>query len=108
MASKKYRFIITEKAENDLDEILKYISVELVNPDAATSFVEKLLSIIDEICLFPESGALVDNEYIQNKNVRHKVIGNYVMYYLPEKDDRICYVLRIIYGRRDIKKIDLV
>lgn len=107
MASKKYIFIITEKAENDLDEISKYIAVDLANPDAATAFVEQLLRIIDEICLFPESGALVDNIFIQNKIIRHKVIGNYNMYYLPEKENRICYVLRIIYGRRDMKKIDL-
>ena len=107
MASKEYRFIITEKAENDLDEIAKYIAVDLANPDVATAFVEQLLRIIDEICLFPESGALVDNRFIQNKNIRHKVIGNYILYYLPEKENRTCYVLLIIYGRRDMRRIEL-
>ena len=31
----KYSYRFTEKAEQDLDEILRYISVDLVNPTAA-------------------------------------------------------------------------
>lgn len=107
MASKRFRFIFTEAAERDLDEIVKYISVELANPKAATDFLDCLAKVSDDICLYPESGPKVDNDFIQNKNVRYKIIGNYILYYLPQKEERICYALRIVYGRRDMRKIAL-
>ena len=107
MASKRYRLVFTEAAERDLDDIVKYISVELANPKAATDFLDHLAEISDDICLYPESGPKVDNEFVQ-KNVRYKIIGNYILYYLPQKEDKISYVLRIIYGRRDLRKITLL
>ncbi|MBO4603990.1 MAG: type II toxin-antitoxin system RelE/ParE family toxin [Clostridiales bacterium] len=103
MRSEGYSFEITEKAERDLDDILRYISVELANPKAASRFIEDFMKAVDEVCSFPECGALVDNEYIPVRSVRHMVIGNYVMYYLPDQNKKICFVLRLIYGRRDLR-----
>jgi len=39
----KYSYRFTEKAEQDLDEILHYISVDLVNPTAAQNLGRKIL-----------------------------------------------------------------
>jgi toxin ParE1/3/4 len=33
------------------------------------------------------------------------VIGNYVMYYLPDLEQHIIYILRLIYGRRSVEEI---
>ena len=99
----EYRF--TRKAEADLDSIVRYISGELSNPKAASVFVEKLQDIIDEARAFPESGSPVMNEFLENTQVRKKFAGNYVMYYLPDTNERVLYILRIIYGKRDRQDI---
>ena len=110
MAS-KFGYRLTKRAESDLDGIVSYIAVELANPKAASDFVDKLQDNIEEARTFPESGALVNNEFLQVENVRKKLVGNYIMYYLPNEEEKVIYILRIVYGRRNmdeiLKKLDI-
>lgn len=96
---------LTTKAEADLDEIVSYIAVQLENPQAATRFLNKLQEAIHESCLFPESGSLVINEFLPYKGIRKKLVGNYIMYYFPDMNTEAIYVLRVIYGRRNLDEI---
>lgn len=72
MAS-KFGYQLTKRAESDLDGIVSYIAVELANPQAASDFVDKLKDNIDEARAFPESGSLVDNEFLQLDNLRKEI-----------------------------------
>lgn len=106
MAS-KFGYQLTKRAESDLDGIVSYMAVELANPQAASDFVDKLKDNIDEARAFPESGSLVDNEFLQVENLRKKLIGNYIMYYLPDIRKKIIYILRIVYGKQNITEIHI-
>ena len=106
MAS-KFGYRLTKRAESDLDGIVSYIAVELANPQAASDFVDKLKDNIDEARAFPESGSLVYNEFLQVENLRKKLIGNYIMYYLPDMREKIIYILRIVYDKQNITEIHI-
>ncbi|WP_455195240.1 type II toxin-antitoxin system RelE/ParE family toxin [Eubacterium ramulus] len=110
MAS-KFGYRLTKRAESDLDGIVSYIAVELANPKAASDFVDKLQDNIEEARTFPESGSQVNNEFLQVKNVRKKLVGNYIMYYLTNEEEKAIYILRIVYGKRNmdeiLKKMDI-
>ena len=100
MASK---FIFTDKAEADLDEILNYISNKLCNYQAANDLFNKIFKTIDNIIAFPLIYPLLENEYIRNKNTRKAIIGNYNLYYVIENN--IIIILRIIYNKRDLSEL---
>ena len=106
MAS-KFGYRLTKRAESDLDGIVSYIAVELANPQAASDFVDKLQDNIEEARAFPESGSLVHNEFLQLESVRKKMVGNYIMYYLPDMREKIIYILRIVYGKQNITEIHI-
>lgn len=110
MAS-KFGYRLTQKAESDLDGIVSYIAVKLLNPPAASDFVNKLQENIEEARNFPESGSLIYNDFLQAENVRKKLVGNYIMYYLPDTREKIIYILRIVYSKRNmdeiLKKLDV-
>lgn len=106
MAS-KFGYRLTKRAESDLDGVVSYIAVELSTPQAASDFVDKLKDNIDETRAFPESGSPVDNEFLQVENLRKKLIGNYIMYYLPDMREKIIYILRIVYGKQNITEIHI-
>ena len=110
MAS-KFGSRLTKRAESDLDGIVSYITVDLANPQAASDFVDKLQDTIEEARAFPESGSIVHNEFLQIENVRKKLVGNYIMYYLPDTGEKIIYILRIVYNKRNmdeiLKKLDV-
>lgn len=101
----KFGYQLTKKAESDLNGIVSYIVVDLANPHAASDFLDKLQDSIKEARAFPESGSLVDNEFLQVENVRKKLIGNYIMYYLPDTGEKLIYILRIVYGKRNMDEI---
>lgn len=101
----KFGYRLTKIAESDLEGIVSYITVDLANPQAAANFVDKLQNTIEETRAFPESGSLVHNEFLQVENVRKKLVGNYIMYYLPDIEENIIYILRIVYGKRDLDEI---
>lgn len=101
----KFTYKLTEKAQNDLDEIIGYIAIELCNPSAASDFMNKLSKCIEETRLFPESGTLVDNEFISFTHIRKKFIGNYIIYYKADMDEHIIYIVRIVYGKRSMNEI---
>ena len=99
----QYRF--SKKAEADLDEILSYISIELSNPEAAASFLKDLLAVIASICSVPKIGRIVENEFLPDKEIRKSLVGNYVLYYLPDAVEMTIYILRILYGRRNLDEL---
>ena len=99
----EYRF--TEKAESDLDEIVAYIALKLANPAAASSFVDRLHEHIERISCFPQSGSPVQNEYLKTKDVRKVLVGNYIVYYLPDMETGKLFILRIVYGKRNLSEI---
>ena len=101
----KFGYRLTKRAESDLDGIVSYIAVFLANPQAASDFVDKLQDNIEEARAFPESGSLVHNEFLQLESVRKKMVGNYIMYYLPDMGEEIIYVLRIVYRKRNMDEI---
>lgn len=101
----KWGYQLTQKADADLDDIVEYIAVELANPKAASDFVDKLQEVIEEARSFPNSGFPVVNEFVPNTEVRKKLAGNYIMYYLPDSAEKMIFVLRIVYGRRNMDEI---
>ncbi len=101
----KYSYRFTEKAEQDFDDILRYISVDLANPAAAQNFGRKIFEQIDMVRAFPDSGASVDNEFLSDKTVRKLSVDNYILYYKAHYDDEIISVIRIVYGKRNLDEI---
>ena len=101
----KFNYLFTHRAIRDVEDILSYISIELDNKKAASDFLTKLENIIDETVLFPESGALVENRFIGNYNVRKKTIDNYLMFYTVDLSNKQIIILAIIYGKRDLNTI---
>ena len=101
----KWGWQLTQKADADLDDIVSYIAVELSNPKAASDFVEKLQRAIEEVRGFPESDSTVVNEFVPNMQIRKKTVGNYMIYYLPDSTEKMFFILRIVYGRRNMDEI---
>lgn len=98
-----YRF--TASAEQDLDDILYYISQKLDNPIAARNFMTKLEETITKVTAFPKCGTVVDNDFLPCKDIRKLPIQNYSFYYKFIEDENYVLILRIIYAKRDPEQI---
>ena len=106
----KYSYQFTKSAKNDLEQILHYIKVELNNPTAATSFINKFQESVTNIQLFPKSYPKVTNKFLPEYKstlliIRKKLINNYILYYSVNDNLKSIIILRIIFSHRDIDSI---
>ena len=68
-------------AQNDMENIFRYISIELGNPQSAIKLIDELQEQFTLICEFPESCPLVKNEYLKDKTLRKLLVKNYIAFY---------------------------
>lgn len=100
-----YRVIETELASRDLDSILRYITVELANPSAASAFADELEACYSDLERMPMMYGACSDTRLKDLGYRKAVIKNYVMVYKIEESSKTVSILRFFYGRRDYEKL---
>lgn len=106
MAS-KYNYQLTPLAEQDVDSALAYITETLCNGQAAGKLLEDIESAIATICEFPYSSADCKLFLVQNENIRHILVDNYVLVYEVKEAERQINLLRFRYTRMDLTKLGI-
>lgn len=102
MDEKHYKLRILPLFEDDLNEIVDYISIRLQNPIAAENFVDAVETAIHERL----SCAEAFEPYPSAKERRYPYyriqVKNYTIFYVVIGDTM--EVRRIVYSRRDLSK----
>ena len=93
----KVRF--TPQAVADLEEIKRYISDDLLNPQAAEELVELVFEKIRTLASLPQTGARLRSAIPILKTYRFIPCKNYLVFYRTE--EKTVSVIRIHYARRD-------
>jgi len=88
-------------AENDLNEILDYLSEYSI--DAANRLIDALENLENTLSMFPESVPLIRNIRLRSRGYRVSVIGDYLLFCILRDDD--VYIMRIIHCRRNYLSI---
>ena len=91
---------ITEAAEQDLAEIVEYISND--NPAAALKLAENIEQSILQLEDFPLIGSIPKNRRLTRKGYRILIVDSYLVFYVL-LDNETVEIRRIISGKRDYK-----
>ncbi len=102
MAS-KYRLKIFPLAQADMESIFAYIFGELKNPTAAIKQIDDFEKAFENVCAFPESCPLIDNEYVKDKTLRKLIVNNYIAFFRINNSE--IQVVRVLYGMRNYQDI---
>lgn len=100
---RKFNLNIFPLAQKDMENIFKYIAVDLASPTAANNLIDDFENAFENICLFPESCPLIQNEYVKDKTLRKLVVNNYIVFY--KVLDSEIQVVRVIYGMRNYEDL---
>lgn len=85
-----------------MEQIFEYISVNLCNPSAALDQINDFEKAFDNVCTFPDSCPLVNNEYVKDKSLRKLIVNNYIAFYRIKNHE--IQVVRVIYGMRNYEE----
>ena len=96
-----YNIKVTELADEDLDEIIRYIAIDLNAPKAASDFADAVVACYEDIQANPKMFEYSRNPRLRQEGYRRAVVKNYVLLYKVFEDKNEVVVYRIFYERRD-------
>lgn len=94
----------TAGAKKDLRNIFRYISEELLHPENAAGQTERIMTAIRKLDTIPNRNRLYEEEPWYSRGLRFFPVNNYLVFYKTDDETETVYVVRIMYGGRDVHK----
>lgn len=100
-----YKILGTERARQDLSDIVGYIATSLENPSAAASFLDEVKSCYDDLAQFPLMFGACHDPRLKALGYRKAGIKNYIMIYKVSGPTETVFIMRFFHGRQDYEKL---
>lgn len=91
-------------AQQDMINIVAYISKTLSNPMAAGQLAEEFIIEAENIRNFPYSMPVYNSPRSLKYEYRKLPIKNYIMFYRVDESKKLITVARVIYAKSDYRK----
>ena len=98
-----YKVFISKPAENDMLDIVQYISSILDAPVTASKMLDNIINAVDSLNKMPYGYQLVDDERLSSLGYRKMPVKNYFIFFTIDEKNRRVIIERILYARRDWK-----
>lgn len=96
-----YRLIITELANQDLDEIVTYIIVELTNEIAAGNFLDEVERCYAFLKSNPRIYGTCINKRLEMEGYRRAFIKNYLLVFKIDEATKTVTIMRFFNSAQD-------
>ncbi len=92
-----------KRAEEDLEDIYRYIAKELQSPQAAMRQFDSIAEAIQTLEVFPERCAIVEELLVLGIKVRRLLVKNYSIFYRFDNDT--VTRLRVLHQSRNVDRL---
>jgi toxin ParE1/3/4 len=96
-----YHVEMTEPAEQDIMDAVKYISEQLHNPIAADRLLDEAAKAISSLEEMPKRQSLVRDDHLARIGFRLFPVRNYLLFYVVREKAKKVVIERFLYGGRD-------
>ena len=97
----KYRVDVSEPAEEDLRDIVRYISSQLSAPITAMKMMETIESALSKLTDMPHGYPIIRDDRLASMGYRRVDVKNYTAFFTINEKEKVVDVERILYARRD-------
>lgn len=104
-ALEKYKVVFEPRAVNDLNEIVKYISYTLKEPEIAKRIYNSIKKHLLSLESMPYCHKLLDDELFRNMEIRKIPVENYTAFYFVNEKSKSVHIFRILHNRREWKNL---
>lgn len=94
---------ISDQADADLRNIYEYIAFELQSPENAGGQLDRLEERIMSLDQMPERFREYENEPWHSRGLHIMPVDNYCVFYIPDAENAVVTIIRVMYGGRDIE-----
>ncbi len=98
---KTYIVKTTSQAEEQIREIVHYITFELKAPEAAFHLLDTFEDVFISLAHFPQRVALVAEEPWHTKGIHRLPVKNFLVYFWIDEGNMKVQITAVIYGKCD-------
>jgi plasmid stabilization system protein ParE len=98
---KEYNIKIFAEAENDLDDIVDYLST--FAEQTALKYYDLIIEAIGTLSTMPERNPLARDTQLRLRGYRMLLVKNYIVFYIVKGDT--VEIRRILYARRQYERL---
>ena len=97
----QYEVKITEPAQRQLQEIVRYIAEDLQEKRTAIRMLDTLEKEILSLSTLPNRVALTEEEPWHSAGISKMPVKNYLVYFWVNEEQNQVQITAVVYGRRD-------
>jgi len=101
----KYKILRTDKAEEQLREIIFYIADDSGNIDIALGYLDKMETVINRLQEFPESGSIPRYSILKKQGYKVLIVERHLVFYKVNEADKIVIIYAIVDGKREYQNL---
>ena len=101
----KYKLLRTDKAEEQLREIIFYIADDSGDVDIALGYLDKIEIAVNRLQDFPESGNIPRYSILKKQGYRVVIVERHLIFYKFSKEEKTVIIYAIVDGRREYRNL---
>lgn len=101
----KYEIIRTDKADDQLREIIFYIAEDSGSVEIALNYLDKIEAAINNLKEFPRSGSVPRYSILRKQGYRVLIVERHLVFYKVNDNEKKVIIYAIVDGRREYKNL---
>lgn len=101
----KYKIIRTDKADEQLRELIFYIAEDSGSIDIAFNYLDKIETAINRLEEFPMSGSNPKYSILRKQGYRVLIIERHLVFYKVNESEKVVTIYAIVDGRREYRNL---
>lgn len=100
-----YKILRTDKAEDQLRDIIFYIADYSGDVDVALRYLEKIETAINRLQNFPNSGSVPRYSILKKQGYRVLIVEKHLVFYKVNEENKTVIIYAIVDGRREYRNL---
>lgn len=101
----KYKIIRTDKADEELREIIFYIADDSGSVDIALNYLGKIENAIKRLEDFPFSGSVPKYSILRKQGYRVLIVERHLIFYKVNEVEKTVIIYAVVDGRREYRNL---
>lgn len=101
----KYKIIRTEKADEQLRQIIFYISNDSGSIEIALNYLEKIEKAIKRLEDFPLSGSVPRYSILRKQGYRVLIVEKHLIFYKVNNNENVVVIYAVVDGRQEYREL---
>ncbi len=100
-----YQMVRTEKADNQLRDLIFYIADDSGSVDIALNYLAKVEKAMNRLSDFPESGSIPRYAILRKQGYRVLIVEKHLAFYKVDKENKLVTIYAVVDSRQEYRNL---